>query len=170
MKKPHIAYISVGSNMGDKLGNCQRGIKALAEAGTSRVLARSGIYSTEPVDYEDQDWFINTMVKLETSHDPYQLLNQIEFIQRAAGRTKDSIRFGPRILDMDIILYDDYIIDSERLVVPHPRMHKRRFVLKPICDIDPSVIHPVLKKDMQSLLKRLGDDKQKVFEYKCLNF
>jgi len=166
----HIAYISVGSNIGDKLENCQSGIKALTETGTSRVLARSGIYTTEPVDYEDQDWFINTMVKLETSHDPYQLLDQIEFIQRTAGRIKDSIRFGPRTLDMDIILYDDRIIDSERLVVPHPRMHKRRFVLKPICDIDPSIIHPVLKKEMQFLLQGLGDDQQKVFEYKCSNF
>ena len=110
------------------------------------------------------------MVKLETSHDPYELLDQIESIQRAAGRIKDPIRFGPRILDLDIILYDDRIIDSERLVVPHPRMHKRRFVLKPICDIDPSIIHPVLKKEMQFLLKCLGDDKQKVFEYKCSNF
>ncbi len=170
MSDLHIAYISVGSNIADKLENCQRGIKALAETGTSRVLAQSCIYATEPVDYEDQDWFINTMVKLETSHDPYQLLDQIEFTQRAAGRVRDSIRFGPRILDMDIILYDDRIIDSERLVVPHPRMHKRRFVLKPICDIDPFIIHPVLKKEMQFLLKRLGDDKQKVFEYKCSNF
>jgi 2-amino-4-hydroxy-6-hydroxymethyldihydropteridine diphosphokinase len=168
--KTHIAYISVGSNIGDKLENCQSGIEALTETGTSRILAQSRIYATEPVDYEDQDWFINTMVKLETSHDPYQLLDQIELIQHAAGRVRDSIRFGPRILDMDIILYDDLIIDSECLVVPHPRMHKRRFVLKPICDIDPFIIHPVLKKEMQFLLKRLGDEKQKVFEYKCSNF
>jgi 2-amino-4-hydroxy-6-hydroxymethyldihydropteridine diphosphokinase len=165
----HVAYISVGSNIGDKLANCQRGIRVLAETGTSRILAQSRIYATEPVDYEDQDWFINMMIKLETSHDPYQLLDQIQIIQRAAGRIKDSIRFGPRILDMDIILYDDRIINSERLVVPHPRMHKRRFVLKPICDIDPFVLHPVLKKEMLFLLKCLGDDQQKVFEYKCSN-
>lgn len=166
----HIAYISVGSNMGDKLENCQNGIRSLTETGTSRVLAQSRIYATEPVDYVDQDWFINMVVKLETSHAPFQLLDQIELIQRAAGRIKDSIRFGPRILDMDIILYDDCIIDSERLVVPHPRMHKRRFVLKPICDIDPSIIHPRLKQEMQFLLKCLGDDRQKVSEYKCSSF
>ena len=170
MSDLHIAYIAVGSNMGDKLENCLKGIRSLIETGTSRILAQSCIYATEPVDYEDQDWFINMVVKLETSHDPFQLLDQIELIQRAAGRIKDSIRFGPRILDMDIILYDDCIIDSERLVVPHPRMHKRRFVLKPICDIDSSIIHPVLKQEMHFLLKRLGDDKQKVFEYKCSSF
>lgn len=166
----HIAYISVGSNIGDKLANCQSGVALLAETGRSRVLAQSRIYATEPVDYEDQDWFVNLMVKLETSLDPLPLLDHIEHIQRAAGRIQDPIRFGPRILDLDIILYDDCVIESERLVVPHPRMHKRRFVLKPICDIDPSIIHPVLKQEMHLLLKRLGDENQKVFEYKCSNF
>jgi 2-amino-4-hydroxy-6-hydroxymethyldihydropteridine diphosphokinase len=106
------------------------------------------------------------MIKLETAYDPFLLLDRIESIQRAAGRLQDPIRFGPRILDLDIILYDDRIIESERLTVPHPRMHKRRFVLKPICDIDPAIVHPVLKQEMQFLLKRLGEEEQKVFEYK----
>jgi 2-amino-4-hydroxy-6-hydroxymethyldihydropteridine diphosphokinase len=166
MEDLYIAYISAGSNMGDRLQNCLRGIEALTEAGNSRILAQSRIYTTEPVDYKDQNWFINMMVKLETADDPFQLLDHIEDIQRAAGRTQDPIRFGPRILDLDIILYDDRIIESERLVVPHPRMHKRRFVLKPICDIDPTIIHPVLKQEMQILLKALGEKAQKVFEYK----
>jgi len=162
----HIAYISAGSNMGDRLQNCRKGIEALTESGNSRILAQSCIYKTEPVDYEDQDWFINMMVKLETAHDPFQLLDHIEHIQRAAGRIQDPIRFGPRILDLDIILYDDRIIDSERLVVPHPRMHKRCFVLKPICDIDPKIVHPVLKKEMRDLLTILDDNEQRIIEYK----
>ena len=162
----HIAYISVGSNMGDRLQNCLRGIEALTEDGNSRILAQSRIYTTEPVDYKDQDWFINMMVKLETTDDPFELLDHIEEIQRAAGRMQDPIRFGPRILDLDIILYDDRIIETERLAVPHPRMHKRRFVLKPICDIDPAIIHPVLKQEMQILLKSVGEKKQKVYPYK----
>ena len=152
--------------MGDRLQNCRKGIAALTESGKSQILAQSRIYMTEPVDYEDQNWFINLMIKLATELDPFQLLDQIESIQRAAGRLKDSIRFGPRMLDLDIILYDDRVINSERLVVPHPRMHKRRFVLKPICDIDPTTIHPVLRQEMQFLLKRLESDKQKVIEYK----
>jgi 2-amino-4-hydroxy-6-hydroxymethyldihydropteridine diphosphokinase len=152
--------------MGDRLLNCRQGAEALTNAGNSRILAQSRIYTTEPVDYEDQDWFINLMVKLETAHDPFQLLDHIEHIQQDAGRMQDVIRFGPRILDLDIILYDDRIIDSDRLVVPHPRMHKRRFVLRPICDIDPTIVHPVLKQEMQFLLKSLGDKEQKVFEYK----
>jgi 2-amino-4-hydroxy-6-hydroxymethyldihydropteridine diphosphokinase len=152
--------------MGDRLQNCRKGIEALTAAANSRILAQSRIYATEPVDYRDQDWFINMMVKLETALDPFELLNHIEHIQRAAGRVQDPIRFGPRILDLDIILYDDRIIESKHLVVPHPRMHKRRFVLKPICDIDPAIIHPVLKQEMQFLLKRLSGDEQKVLEYK----
>jgi 2-amino-4-hydroxy-6-hydroxymethyldihydropteridine diphosphokinase len=166
MPTRHIAYISVGSNIGDKLANCQKGIQALTETGHSRILAQSHFYTTEPVDYQDQEWFINAMVKLETAHDPFQLLDQIEAIQHAAGRQINSVRFGPRILDLDIILYDDRIINTERLVVPHPRMHNRRFVLQPICDINPDIIHPVLKKEMRFLLERLGDETQKVFAFK----
>ena len=162
----HIAYISVGSNIGDKLANCRQGIEALTETGYSRVLAQSHFYATEPVDYADQDWFINAVVKLETARDPFQLLDQIESIQRAAGRKKNPVRFGPRILDLDIILYDDRIINSERLVVPHPRMHARRFVLQPICDINPDIIHPVLRKEMRFLLERLRDETQKVYKHR----
>lgn len=161
----HVAYISAGSNIGDRLQNCRQGITSLAHAANARILAQSRIYATEPVDYEDQDWFINMMIKLETALDPFQLLDQIKTVQRAAGRQQDTIRYGPRKLDLDIIFFDDRIIDSERLVLPHPRMHRRRFVLKPICDIDPTMIHPVLKEDMQSLLDRLGKDEQRVIVY-----
>lgn len=165
MADMHIAYISVGSNLGDRLQNCLKGIASLTESDKSRVLAQSRIYMTEPVDYEAQGWFINMIVKLATALDPFQLLDQIETAQSVGGRMRDAIRYGPRILDLDIIFFDDRIIDSERLVVPHPRMHRRRFVLKPICDIDPTIIHPLLKKDMQSLLDRLGEDEQRVIEY-----
>ena len=166
MSDRHIVYISVGSNMGDRLQNCRQGITALSRFGEFRIIAQSRIYMTEPVDYEDQDWFINMVVKLETTHDPFELLENIKSVQRAAGRKRDVIRFGPRVLDLDIIFFDDLVLDSDRLVVPHPRMHQRRFVLKPICDIDPTILHPVLKKDMQSLLDGLGKDEQKVIEYK----
>ena len=151
--------------MGYRLQNCRQGITALTRSGDSRIMAQSRIYMTEPVDYEDQDWFINMVVKLETHYDPFELLDTIESVQRAAGRKQDVIRFGPRVLDLDIIFFDDLVLDSDRLVVPHPRMHQRRFVLKPICDIDPAIVHPILKKDMQSLLDSLGKDEQKVFEY-----
>jgi 2-amino-4-hydroxy-6-hydroxymethyldihydropteridine diphosphokinase len=166
MSDSHIVYISAGSNMGNRLQNCRQGITALTRSGDSRIVAQSRIYVTEPVDYEDQDWFINLVVKLETTKTPFELLDTIKSVQRAAGRKRDVIRFGPRVLDLDIIFFDDLVLDSDHLVVPHPRMHQRRFVLKPICDIDPTIVHPVLKKDMQTLLDGLGKDEQKVFEYK----
>ncbi|UCE52117.1 MAG: 2-amino-4-hydroxy-6-hydroxymethyldihydropteridine diphosphokinase [Desulfobacterales bacterium] len=165
MSATHIAYISAGSNLGNKLKNCCQGIQSLTGQNTW-LKAQSLIYKTEPVDYTDQDWFINLVVKIGTILDPMQLLHRVESIQRDAGRVHDSIRFGPRILDLDIIFYDDAIINSAQLIVPHPRMHKRRFVLQPLCDIDPTIIHPVLEKDVQSLLEDLDDNEQRIIVYR----
>lgn len=163
----HTAYISVGSNIGDKLSNCQKGIAELTRSDRSRLMAQSQFYSTEPVDYEDQDWFVNAAVKIETRLNPFELLKTLKSIEREAGRTAESIRFGPRILDLDLILYDDLVINTAELVVPHPRMHKRRFVLQPICDIDPAIVHPIIKKRLRDLLESLDDCGQRIFQYKC---
>ena len=162
----HIAYISVGSNLGAKLENCRSGIAALIRSGNTRLVDQSPIYRTEPVDYLDQKWFVNCVVKIETDLDPLSLLNILKSIERAAGRVKDTIRFGPRILDLDIILFDDLVLDSPMFKVPHPRMHKRRFVLKPICDIDPCIDHPVLHRTMESLLEDLDEKGQRIVEYR----
>jgi len=148
--------------MEDKLLNCKKGIEDLAASGATSIKQRSRFYKTEPVDYNDQDWFVNAVIKIETTLDPFELLNNLKSIEQNKGRTYNNVRFGPRILDLDIILYDNAIINSEKLVIPHPRMHKRRFVLRPICDIDPYRIHPVLKKSMKYLLNRLDDNEQKV--------
>ena len=120
---------------------------------------------TEPVDYINQDWFVNLVVKIETRFNPFRLLDKLKLIQSNAARNYDVERFGPRIIDLDIIMYDDFVINSPELIIPHARMHKRRFVLKPFCDIDPHIVHPVLKKDMQYLLDSL-DDGQIVRELK----
>jgi 2-amino-4-hydroxy-6-hydroxymethyldihydropteridine diphosphokinase len=165
MTARHTAYISIGSNIGDKLENCRWGIRRL-DCDTVWLKAESRIYQTEPVDYTDQDWFINLVVKIETLLDPNRLLQRLQSIQREAGRLKDSIRFGPRVLDLDIIFYDEVVINSKQLVVPHPRMHKRRFVLQPLCDIDPAITHPVLKTNVRTLLNRLDDNEQKIIEYR----
>jgi 2-amino-4-hydroxy-6-hydroxymethyldihydropteridine diphosphokinase len=131
-----------------------------------RLKAESRIYQTEPVDYLDQDWFINIVVKIETLLDPSRLLRRLQSIQRKAGRWQNSIRFGPRVLDLDIIFYDAVVIHSAQLVIPHPRMHKRRFVLQPLCDIDPAIMHPVLKTDVRTLQNRLDDNEQRIIEYR----
>jgi len=162
----HTTYISVGSNLGRKFENCRKGITALTSCGKCRLIDNSLVYQTEPVDYRDQDWFVNYVVKIETTLDPFSLLDTLKSIERDAGRTKDAVRFGPRVLDLDVILYDAIVIDTPKLVIPHPRMHKRRFVLRPICDIDPSIIHPVFHRTMQFLLESIDSEDQRITEYK----
>ena len=162
MKRQHTAYLSVGSNLGDKRDNCLRGIHALTAAGESEIKACSRFYRTSPVDYTDQDWFVNAAVKIGTRLGPTDLLKQLIAIQRKMGRKADAVRFGPRVLDLDILLYDERIIHTQTLEVPHPRMHKRAFVLQPICDINPTIIHPVLGKSAADLLASLEDDDQQI--------
>ncbi|MFH2046475.1 MAG: 2-amino-4-hydroxy-6-hydroxymethyldihydropteridine diphosphokinase [Pseudomonadota bacterium] len=162
--KKHTAYISVGSNIGDKLLNCKQGVEALADSGYVTISAWSHFYKTSPVDYKDQDWFINAVVKIETDLKPSELLKKMLSVQKKAGRGKDKVRFGPRILDLDIILYDDLVFNLPDITIPHPRMHNRLFVLKPLCDIDSSIIHPVFKKDIKHLLDSLDDSEQKIIK------
>ena len=162
MNCSHIAYISFGSNVGHRFENCTNGLDLLIRSGKAVVLEQSGFYETEPVDYTDQDWFVNGVVKIGTSLDPSELLKMLKTVEKEIGRTKTVIRYGPRILDLDIILYDDLVLDSPQLTIPHPRMHKRRFVLCPICDIAPDMIHPVLHYSMRGLLDQLEDFSQKV--------
>lgn len=166
----HIVYISIGSNLGDKLSKCRKGIAELTNHDVGALKGKSRFYKTEPVDYTDQDWFINAVVKIETSLDPFQLFNRMKQIETVAGREPDIVRFAPRVLDLDILLYDDMVIHSSDLEIPHPRMHKRRFVLQPFCDIDSRVVHPVLKKDMQYLLNNLDKKGQMVVYYKCCDY
>jgi 2-amino-4-hydroxy-6-hydroxymethyldihydropteridine diphosphokinase len=158
----HTAIISIGSNIGDKLVNCKRTISTLEGLEGVKGILCSPFYRTAPVDYLDQDWFVNAALQLEITLAPTELLAAIQLIQRQAGRLKDPIRFGPRIIDLDIIFYDTLIINSPELVIPHPRMHKRRFVLQPICDIDPAFVHPVFQKEIQTLLRQLPDETQRV--------
>ncbi|MFC1876908.1 2-amino-4-hydroxy-6-hydroxymethyldihydropteridine diphosphokinase [Thermodesulfobacteriota bacterium] len=160
----HQAFISVGSNLGDKIENCQKGINGLLADGGSVLVRSSSFYRTSPVDYKDQDWFVNLVVKIKTPLNPFDLFNKIQDIQKLIGRKASTVRFGPRVIDLDIIFFDDQVIRTDILEIPHPRMHKRRFVLKPICDIEPSMMHPVLGKDMRSLLSGLKDSEQRIME------
>ncbi|MBW2742236.1 MAG: 2-amino-4-hydroxy-6-hydroxymethyldihydropteridine diphosphokinase [Deltaproteobacteria bacterium] len=137
----HTAYISVGSNIGDKLLNCRKGISALTKSGKSVIIGQSNFYKTEPVDYTDQDWFFNSVVKIETTLDPFQLLYELKIIEKDAGRTEDQIRYGPRILDLDIIFYDNIVINSSELII----------------------------MNMQYLLNNLDDKEQRVIQY-CFDY
>jgi 2-amino-4-hydroxy-6-hydroxymethyldihydropteridine diphosphokinase len=162
----HLVYLSIGSNLEDRYSNCLKGIHLLGDEDTICILERSSFYMTKPVDYFDQDWFINGVVKIKTTLDPLPLLQVLQEIEKKIGRKSDGIRFGPRILDMDIIFYDDSVLNQAELIIPHPRMHKRCFVLKPLCDIDPDIVHPVLNKTAQSLLSNIDGRDQEVIPYR----
>ncbi len=156
------AYIAVGANLGDKIGNCRKGIELLNARADTRLVGISRTYRTAPVDFLDQGWFINLAVKIETRLDPFELLTVLQDIQRRVGQGPKAVRFGPRLLDLDIIFYDREIINTPQLVLPHPRMHQRRFVLQPLCDMDPGLVHPVLGEGMQVLLDKLNPREQEI--------
>jgi len=158
----HTVYISVGSNMGAKIDQCRLGISRVAAHAAIALTATSSFYRTTPVDYTDQDWFVNAAFRIETVMSPHDLLTVTNAVQTACGQGAKEIRFGPRTLDLDLIFYDQQVVKSADLELPHPRMHKRRFVLQPICDIDPQFRHPVLGCRVRDLLENLQDDQQEV--------
>lgn len=151
--------------MGDRADNLKQGLTLLEVEGHCRVLAVSPLYHTKPVDYEDQDWFVNGAAVIETSLAPRELLELLKSIEKKVGRTPGGVRFGPRVLDMDILLYGDEIIHEDDLLIPHPRMDKRRFVLAPLCDIVPTWVHPVSGQTLQSLLAALGENPGEVVPF-----
>jgi 2-amino-4-hydroxy-6-hydroxymethyldihydropteridine diphosphokinase len=165
--QPHTAILSIGSNLGKKLDNCRRAIAALTALPQTAVVARSRFYKTAPVDYRDQDWFVNAAVKITTGLDARRLLTDLQRIERQIGRHGSGVRFGPRIIDIDIIFFDDAVTETTELCLPHPRLHKRRFVLQPICDIDPAIVHPALKRTVRAMLDDIDDPSQAVEPICC---
>lgn len=161
---PLVVYISVGANMGDKLENCRRGIAAVADHPEMTLVSQAHFYKTAPMDYKEQDWFVNTAIGITTSLLPQPLLTELQAIQSKIGRKESTIRFGPRILDLDILFYGNETVQSKNLTIPHPRMHLRRFVLQPLCDLVPDFVHPVFKKEMKTLLQELDPGDQPVEE------
>ena len=145
--------------------SCQRGIAAMDRSRGCDVDRHSPLYETEPVGYADQGWFVNGVVRIRTYLDPEGLLTQLRSIEKELGRKPTGIPFGPRVLDFDILLFEDLVIKTEHLTIPHPELHKRRFVLKPLADIAPDIVHPVLKETILTLLAHLKDDGKAVVPY-----
>lgn len=150
----HTAYIALGSNMGDKKAYLDSGVEGLRQTKGCRVLAVSDYLATEPYGVTDQDEFLNGAMKIRTLLPPHELLDRLHEIEQEAGRER-IIRWGPRTLDLDILLYDDLILDDEELHIPHIEMYKRGFVLEPLCQIAPYMRHPVCNWTVQELLEAL---------------
>jgi 2-amino-4-hydroxy-6-hydroxymethyldihydropteridine diphosphokinase len=150
-----ITYLSLGSNVGDRAQNLKAAIAALPDAGVS-VRRVSAFYETEPVDYLEQAWFLNCVVEGETELSPVELLRALRGIESRMG-SKKLIPKGPRLIDVDILLYGQHTIDSAELQVPHPRMTLRRFVLLPLAEIAPGLRHPTWSGTVEHVLSETPD-------------
>jgi 2-amino-4-hydroxy-6-hydroxymethyldihydropteridine diphosphokinase len=141
-------YLSLGSNLGDRAANLREAIQKLADLGT--VVAASSFYETEPVELTAQPWFLNCAVKLDTEKMPRQLISAILSLEQSMGRQRKQKK-GPRIIDIDILLFGSAVIEIPSLTIPHPKLHERRFVLEPLAEIAPDARHPVFKRSMREL-------------------
>ena len=146
------SYLSLGSNLGDREANLREAVRRLGELG--EIKAVSSVYETEPVEFTNQPWFLNIAVELATELMPRQLLSAALRIERDMGRRRLQPK-GPRLIDIDILLFGNTVMSDARLTVPHPAMHERNFVLKPLAEIAPDVRHPALKKPLKELLEEL---------------
>jgi 2-amino-4-hydroxy-6-hydroxymethyldihydropteridine diphosphokinase len=149
---PKIAYLSLGSNVGNR--EAQLRAAQVRLSAITRVVALSSFYETEPVEYVQQPWFLNCAVAIETNETPEQLISALLRIEQEMGRQRAQNK-GPRSIDIDILLFADRIMESKDLTIPHPAMHQRRFVLEPLAEIAPAALHPVFKKTIRELLDEL---------------
>ncbi len=174
------AYISIGSNLGDRLEYIREAIRKIKQSKEIEICRASSVYETEPVECKDQPWcepsgshpwFLNMVLELKTTLEPLNLLELLLGIENQMGRTRpegssrrkrdrpqgtEFVRYEPRNIDLDLLLYDDLIINSDKLTLPHPRLHQRRFILVPLAEIAPKVMHPLLKKSVKELLEELS--------------
>lgn len=148
------AYLGLGSNLGDREANLARAIELIETGGVS-ITRLSSLYETEPVGVQEQPWFLNLVLAGQTSLTPLGLLDTLQAIERRMGRVR-TVRWGPRVIDIDILLYGQVILESARLTIPHPQMADRAFVLVPLVEIAPEAWHPGLEMTAQELLDRLS--------------
>ena len=154
----NIAYIGVGSNLGDKIKYCNDAIEKISGYEENVILDRSSLYRTEPWGKEDQDWFINCVIKLETSLSALEFLQVLQDIEKKLNREKGD-KWSPRIIDLDILFFNDEVIKKPGLRIPHPLIQERRFVLVPLNEISPELTHPVFFQSVTELLEETTDDK-----------
>jgi 2-amino-4-hydroxy-6-hydroxymethyldihydropteridine diphosphokinase len=156
----HYAYIGIGSNLGDRKANALEAVDRVSKLPGTRVIRASSLYESEPLG-DAKTWFVNSVIEVETGFAPEQLLRKLKAIEQAMGRKRvKGKRWGSRIIDLDILLCDQEIVDKRSLKVPHPEMHKRRFVLLPLAELAPQVVHPHLGQSVSVLLANVKDEKR----------
>ena len=152
----HRAYIAIGSNVGDRQANVDFARSALSEMPGTELVAFSSVHETAPVGPQDQGPYLNAAAAIDTQLSPEALLERFQQMEKEAGRQRVE-RWGPRTLDVDLLLYDHQIISTDELTVPHPLMHERWFVLKPLCEIAADAVHPMLQMTVAAMLSNVEE-------------
>ena len=156
----HIVYLALGSNMGNRLSNLKAAVVNLTPQMT--VKQKSSVYETPPWGFTEQDAFLNQVVKVTTYLEPEALLRHLKRMETALGRVPN-FQNGPRVIDIDILFFDKMIINTPPLVVPHPRLHERAFVLVPLAEIEPDFVHPILQRPINKILEDVDRSEIKLF-------
>jgi len=156
----HRIYIGIGSNLGDRRANTAEAIERITKIPDTKVMRASSLYESEPLG-NAKTWFVNSVIEIDTELGAEPLLKRLKAIEEAMGRKRvKGKRWGSRIIDLDILLSENEVVDKRTLKVPHPEMHKRRFVLMPLAELAPHVVHPGLGQSVSALLATLKDDKR----------
>ena len=151
-----IVFLGIGTNLGNRENKLSEAVEMIRED-IGPILGTSSVYETEPWGFQSADQFLNMVIRVGTNLPPSEVLNSILAIESSAGRKRSANQYVSRIIDIDILFYEDLVIEEENLKIPHPLIHERRFVLVPLCDIAPEMIHPVFGKTFAELLEVCSD-------------
>ena len=156
----HRAYIGIGSNLGDRKANTREAVERVSKLPATRIVRASSLYESEPLG-DAKTWFVNSVIEIESEFAPEELLKRLKAIEKAMGRKRvTGKRWGSRVIDLDILLCDQEIVEKRSLHIPHREMHKRRFVLLPLAELAPHVVHPQLGQSVSALLATVKDEKR----------